>query len=114
MYPVKTALIVSSDNGLLLVACATSCIGLTCDCRAVSIKYRRFLQYFFRGRLLVAMFHFRGVPSIHLRNLIPVMRSMAICMMIRTKTNIVGMVISGLLVRERDRLRLVRDFYQNR
>ena len=55
MYPVKTALIVSSDSGLLLVACATSCIGLTCDCLAVSIKYRRFLQYFFRGRLLVAM-----------------------------------------------------------
>lgn len=55
MYPVKTALTVSSDSGLLLVACATSCIGLTCDCRAVSIKYRRFLQYFFRGRLLVAM-----------------------------------------------------------
>ena len=73
-----------------------------------------FCNIFSVGVCWLPWFYFRGVPSIHLRNRIPVMRSTAICMMIRTNTNIAGMVISGLLVRERDRLRLVRDFYQNR
>lgn len=44
----------------------------------------------------------------------PVIRSTAIWMMSKAKIIIAGMVISGLLVRERDRLRLVRDSYQNR
>ena len=48
-------------------------------------------------------FYFRGVPSIHLRNLMPVIRSTAIWMMSKAKIIIAGMVISDLLVRERGR-----------
>ena len=73
-----------------------------------------FCNIFSVGVCWLPWFYFRGVPSIHLRNLMPVIRSTAIWMMSKAKIIIAGMIISGLLVRERDRLRLVRDFYQNR